>query len=133
MQRNRVLTEAVDVDHFKAINDTHGHPAGDEVLRALAARFSGRLRSIDIVGRWGGEEFLAVLPDAGPLQGARGAAALHGAGLSEPVLIDELSVTVSVGWAYGSGLTADRLVELADSALYRAKAGGRNCVRRHSP
>jgi two-component system, cell cycle response regulator len=121
----------VDVDHFKAINDTHGHPAGDEVLRTLAARFTARLRSIDLVGRWGGEEFLAVLVDTGDGRGAEAAEALRAAGASQPVAIGRLSlpVTVSVGWASALGLAPDPLIDLADRALYEAKASGRNCVR----
>ena len=86
----------VDVDHFKAINDSYGHPVGDEVLRVLARRFSGRMLSIELVGRWGGEEFLAVLPDAGPSRAAEAAEALRTAWANQPVVIDELSVPVTV-------------------------------------
>jgi two-component system cell cycle response regulator len=60
----------VDVDHFKAINDSYGHPVGDQVLRVLARRFRERMLSVELVGRWGGEEFLAVLPEAGPSRAA---------------------------------------------------------------
>jgi diguanylate cyclase (GGDEF)-like protein len=121
----------VDVDHFKAINDSYGHPVGDEVLRVLARRFSERMRSVELVGRWGGEEFLAVLPDAGPSRAAEAAEALRTAGANHPVVIDGLTVpvTVSVGWACGSDIAPDRLVEVADAALYQAKKGGRNRVR----
>jgi two-component system cell cycle response regulator len=130
-QRRPLSVVLVDVDHFKAINDSYGHPVGDEVLRVLALRFSERMHSVELIGRWGGEEFLAVLPDAGPSRAAEAAEALRSAGANQPVVIDGLtvSVTVSVGWASGSDIAPDRLVELADAALYQAKKGGRNRVR----
>jgi two-component system cell cycle response regulator len=121
----------VDVDHFKAINDSYGHPVGDEVLRVLAGRFSDRIRSVELVGRWGGEEFIAILPNAEPSRAAEAAEALRTAGESQPIAINGLTVpvTVSVGWASGSDIAPDRLIELADAALYQAKTDGRNRVR----
>ena len=120
----------VDVDHFKSVNDRYGHPAGDQVLCAIAGRLSDHARAGDFVGRWGGEEFIAVLPDAGPdvaaaAEALRDASAIEGVKLGEDLVV----VTVSVGWACGSGAAHEQLVELADVALYEAKAGGRNCVR----
>ncbi len=119
----------VDVDHFKSVNDRHGHAAGDQVLCAIAGRLSDHARTVDVVGRWGGKEFIAVLPDAGPDVAA--AAALRDASAIQAVELGEalVAVTVSVGWACGTGAAPDQLVELADVALYEAKASGRNCVR----
>jgi two-component system, cell cycle response regulator len=121
----------VDVDRFKSINDTYGHAAGDRVLCALAGRLSDRTGASGIVGRWGGEEFIAVLPDAGPDLAAAAAEALRDASAGHSVELggNPLSVTVSVGWASSSEATPEQLVELADAALYAAKADGRNCVR----
>ena len=118
--RRPLSVALVDVDHFKAINDSYGHPVGGEVLRVLARRFRERMRSVELVGRWGGEEFLAVLPDAGPSRAAEAAEALRTAGANQPVVIDGLTVpvTVTVGWACGSDITPDRLVELADAASW---------------
>ncbi len=118
----------VDIDHFKAVNDTHGHPVGDEVLRRLADELDGRLRATDHTARWGGEEFLVILPDT-DLAGAL-------------VVLDEVrayidrkredipSFTVSVGVAQlESDETLAELVNQADRKLYEAKAEGRNCVK----
>ena len=121
----------VDIDHFKSVNDRFGHAAGDHVLCAIAGRLSDHSRSADFVGRWGGEEFIAVLPDAGPEAAAAAAEALRDAGAVQAVELgaDRVTVTVSVGWACASDALPEQLVELADVALYEAKASGRNCVR----
>jgi diguanylate cyclase (GGDEF)-like protein len=121
----------VDVDNFKSVNDRYGHAVGDQVLCAIAGRLGDNARTVDFVGRWGGEEFIALLPDAGPGIAAAAAEALRDASAAEAVQLGEdlLVVTVSVGWACGSGAAPDELVELADIALYEAKASGRNCVR----
>ncbi|MBL8308110.1 MAG: diguanylate cyclase [Rubrivivax sp.] len=121
----------VDIDHFKRINDAHGHPVGDEVLRHAARVLSAGLRERDRLGRVGGEEFVAVLPRA-TLEQARLVAermrkAVEDARLAGPA--GELCFTVSIGVA---GLrraeTADALLQRADAALYAAKHGGRNAV-----
>lgn len=121
----------VDVDHFKAINDRYGHTTGDHVLCAVAGRLRDQVRPVDTLGRWGGEEFIAVLPDAGPDIAAAAAEALRDASAAQAVTLEPepVKVTVSVGWACGSEIAPERLIELADIALYDAKAGGRNCVR----
>lgn len=117
----------VDVDHFKAINDQHGHARGDEVLRAVSASLRAALRSDDLVGRWGGEEFCVLLPrtqlrDAEPLAqrvATRVAASSTG-----------VHVTVSIGVSeFGpADLDLQAVIRRADDALYRAKEAGRNRV-----
>ncbi len=125
-----------DFDHFKEVNDTHGHLAGDAVLREGAAVLRRCLRSTDLLGRYGGEEFLAVLPQV-DLAGARMAAERLRVGLeSQPVRIPgggEVKITASFGVASRDELanleSGDVLVSLADGRLYEAKAAGRNRVR----
>jgi diguanylate cyclase (GGDEF)-like protein len=101
------------------------------VLCAIAGRLSDHARAVDTVGRWGGEEFIAVLPDAGPDVAAAAAETLRDASAVQAVDLGEdlVVVTVSVGWACGSGAAPEQLVDFADAALYKAKASGRNCVR----
>jgi diguanylate cyclase (GGDEF)-like protein/PAS domain S-box-containing protein len=126
----------LDIDHFKKFNDTYGHPAGDRVLCDLVDICRKRLRSIDILGRYGGEEFILLLPET-PLRGAlKMAVRLRQELMKIKVSNSEaaLSVTVSLGVACyepGSNEAAsfDDLVRLADESLYDAKAAGRNCVR----
>ena len=121
----------LDVDRFKALNDRHGHLAGDAVLRGLGARLRERLREEDVVARFGGEEFVVVLPDTG----AEGAAAVAEdlrawvAGAPFPIGRIALDVTVSAGFATWEGEDLERLVARADRGLYAAKDAGRNCVR----
>ena len=122
----------VDVDHFKQINDGHGHGVGDQVLRQLAAVLPASLRSRDRLGRIGGEEFLAVLPGASLEQALAIAERMRQSVAAAAVEGDAglIAVTVSIGVA-ANGPAAepvDRLVERADSALYRAKSQGRNAV-----
>jgi diguanylate cyclase (GGDEF)-like protein len=120
----------LDVDHFKALNDSHGHLAGDNALRVLGELMRGCLREIDAVGRWGGEEFVAVLsesdtPDAiATAERIRVAIAEHG---FEP---GSHKLTCSIGVAsYPEDATErSQLVELADTAMYAAKRRGRNCT-----
>jgi two-component system cell cycle response regulator len=120
----------LDVDHFKHINDTYGHPAGDLVLRAFAERISVGLRAGDIAGRWGGEEFLIILPRtdldgalevAERIRSATAAAPLTAAG-------QDIDVRVSGGCAIGPGGSADAVIHLADQCLYEAKHAGRNRI-----
>jgi two-component system cell cycle response regulator len=124
----------VDIDHFKSINDTYGHSVGDRVLCVVAGRLSDGRRAVDVVGRWGGEEFIAVLPDAEPDVAAAAAEAMREVNALQAVSVggDAVAVTVSIGWACGSGTAPEQLVELADLALYAAKESGRNCVRASS-
>jgi two-component system cell cycle response regulator len=117
----------LDVDHFKSINDEHGHAMGDQVLDALGRLLAHHARKTDIVGRWGGEEFLIVL------SGARIAAERIRAAVEEMTVLDEKSqrvpITVSLGIAcLEMNDSVDGLIERADHAMYQAKAGGRNRV-----
>ena len=126
-----------DLDHFKAVNDAYGHPTGDRVLREVAARLQAGMRASDVLVRYGGEEFVALLPET-DARGARTVAEklrLRIAG--SPVAVrpevgapQEVEVRVSVGVACWSERMHDgsELIEAADEALYRAKAAGRNRV-----
>jgi diguanylate cyclase (GGDEF)-like protein len=123
----------VDIDHFKRINDTHGHDAGDRVLDDLARQLSGSVRSVDVVGRYGGEEFLLILPETDADAAAAIAEKLRWViGSREVKLADghTATMTISAGVAGGPGevLRRDALVRDADAALYSAKALGRNQV-----
>jgi two-component system cell cycle response regulator len=120
----------VDIDHFKDVNDEHGHLAGDAVLREVAARLQAAMRTEDALGRWGGEEFLAVLTDTPP-EGVRTMAErLRQVIAAAPFTLDDgsqIRVTVSVGHTNGTD-DAEILVHRADDALYVAKAEGRNRI-----
>jgi len=123
----------LDLDHFKRVNDTHGHRVGDSVLQVVADTLRASLRATDIAGRYGGEEFLVVLPQT-DLAGAGVLAERVRVAIEETAIdlggAEPLSVTVSVGVAAldESGRSAEQLVERADAALYSAKDAGRNCV-----
>ena len=120
----------VDVDRFKAINDTYGHDAGDQVLAEVARRLAASLRGGDDLARWGGDEFVVLLPDTDKAGALRAAERLRAAVADAPVHVGggELAVTVSVGWAHWAGDTPDDLLARADRALYRAKDAGRDRV-----
>jgi two-component system cell cycle response regulator len=120
----------LDIDHFKAVNDTFGHAGGDAVLRAFAVRLPANLRAEDVVGRWGGEVFLVLLPFTG-LAGAAVVAERIRATVADQslgVLSGVAPVTVSVGCATGTGEDPEALLRDAGAALYEAKQSGRNRV-----
>ena len=122
-----------DLDHFKRINDNLGHLTGDAVLREAAERLRGALRQSDWLGRYGGEEFLAVLPNCDLEEGTQTAERLRAAVASAPFPMAEgpLSMTVSLGVASTDGKRSPPMTHLlytADAALFRAKRGGRNRV-----
>jgi diguanylate cyclase (GGDEF)-like protein len=128
------LLLVADIDHFKRVNDTHGHAAGDQVLKAVAQALQDSVRPMDTVARVGGEEFAIVLPNCPPAFGEAVAERIRRRVAGRPVPINprqELSVSVSIGGAYApqwvrssAGLWSER----ADLQLYRAKAEGRNRV-----
>lgn len=127
----------IDVDHFKAINDTYGHATGDRVLSHVARLLADGVRVSDDVGRWGGEEFLVLLGDAEPLEAAAAADRLRERIEGAVCEVDghPHRVTVSIGVATMDGArietaSLDALISTADAALYRAKAAGRNRVGR---
>jgi diguanylate cyclase (GGDEF)-like protein len=117
----------IDLDHFKRINDTHGHLAGDAALRAVAAALTTELRGHDVIGRYGGEEFAVLIPGAG----TRAASAVAERVRSRIARAGhDLDLTASIGIAHypGHGNTVARLLGAADTALYAAKDAGRNRV-----
>ena len=122
----------LDIDHFKRVNDSYGHTTGDNVIRALANLLRQRLRRVDSLGRYGGEEFLAVLPDCPPEQALRILDEIRQrfAELRFIAAGSEFSVTLSAGLSSTrQNSSAGELLERADRALYAAKHGGRNNVR----
>lgn len=123
----------MDVDRFKGFNDAYGHDAGDEVLRQVAARMSTISRKSDFVARFGGEEFVAILPETSLPEAVQFAEKLRSAVASASLFISgsPLDVTISLGVAsvpYSRFETPEALVRAADQALYRAKKNGRNRV-----
>lgn len=117
----------IDVDHFKKFNDAHGHDQGDRVLQAVAKAMRGALRKYDLPCRYGGEEFLAILPNTG-VDGAFAVAERFRLDI-EAMVVDGLKVTASLGIASFPAVTVEspsELIERADQALYRSKEGGRN-------
>ena len=124
----------IDVDHFKAINDQHGHDIGDLVLQAVAANLRAHCRGEEVVGRQGGEEFVALLPEADAAGAHRAAERLRTAVADQSIAVGpdtSLQVTVSIGIATGTSNSLpdfDTLLKHADMALYDAKANGRNRV-----
>src|SRR5437899_11925755 len=139
-RRERVSTAILicDLDHFKNVNDTYGHPAGDEVLQATAKRLLSSVRSYDFVGRYGGEEFLVVLNNCNPAFGLTRAEDIRKIIDLQPVQTSGglVPITMSLGlllsqeWGYRS---AEELLQEADAALYAAKGAGRNCVKVATP
>jgi diguanylate cyclase (GGDEF)-like protein len=123
----------IDVDHFKQLNDNYGHQAGDEALRHIANRLLAAVREGDLIARWGGEEFLAVLPDTAVEEGLEVADRLCRLIAADPIEIgaggDLVTIQVSVGVAQAAGDGIDALVHRADLGLYRAKEAGRNTAR----
>ena len=124
----------MDIDYFKSVNDTHGHDIGDEVLKEFAGRIAANVRGIDLACRYGGEEFVVVMPDTEMTTAYAIAERLRKSIETTPIVISrnpgKLSITISIGIAAPEGDedTADRLLHRADQALYRAKRSGRNRV-----
>jgi len=137
-ERGSVGVLLVDLDHFKAVNDTWGHAAGDEVLREAARRLNGTVRVYDAVGRYGGEEFLIVMPGCDAATTRDRAEQLRRTVGGEPVKTagGEVRVTLSVGALSSADqrdADADTLLRAADAALYRAKNAGRDCIEMAAP
>ena len=127
-----------DIDHFKSVNDTYGHPVGDEVLQEIARRLLQCVRSYDFVGRYGGEEFLLVLNNCKPTSAEARAEEIRQAVCRQPIQTASgmLPVTMSFGLLLSGSWgvrPAEELLQEVDAALYAAKAAGRNCVRVANP
>jgi two-component system, cell cycle response regulator len=124
----------LDIDYFKAINDTHGHDAGDDVLRDFAMRIKRSIRGIDLACRYGGEEFVIIMPETDMTVAAMVAERLRRRIAADPFAIAQgtkhIPVTISIGIAglRGKDDNAAKLLKRADEALYRAKRDGRNRV-----
>ena len=121
----------LDIDHFKRVNDAHGHAIGDMVLRQVVARLHVSVREYDFLGRYGGEEFLVVLPDCPAEEGISAAERIRDYVAAEPMQTSggEVALTVSIGVASNAGredIDRSLLLRAADVALYRAKHAGRN-------
>jgi diguanylate cyclase (GGDEF)-like protein len=116
----------IDLNGFKAINDTRGHQFGDLVLRAAAARLTQSVREGDVVGRWGGDEFVVLLPSVAAGSGVRSSAERLAAGLAAGPIAEDVTVTAAIGAALfpRHGRTLDDLIRAADEAMYGAKSTG---------
>jgi len=129
----------LDIDHFKRINDRHGHEAGDRVLQLLSARLFGIIRETDLLFRWGGEEFVILLPHTGPGEAPALGERIRAAVAGRPFVTNEahpaVSITVSVGVVgpVAGPIDPDALLARADAACYRAKEAGRNRVEAEAP
>ena len=124
-----VTVAMVDIDHFKSVNDNYGHPMGDQVIRSLAWLLKQRLRKTDLVGRYGGEEFIVILPGSNAEQGFEVLDRIRRdfAQIKYPYKETWFSTTFSAGLSqFPSSLNADALIKDADDALFDAKRGGRN-------
>ncbi len=120
-----------DLDHFKTVNDTYGHIVGDRVLNEIASRMKACVRDPDVVGRYGGEEFIVVLPDTQLAVSLEIAERIRRRVEASPLHVEDhlIALTVSLGVTQAKpGETVEALVGRADSALYQAKQRGRNCV-----
>lgn len=130
----------IDIDHFKRVNDTRGHSAGDRVIRSVAQALQESVRPMDTVARYGGEEFAVILPSCQPSFGVQVAERIRASVAQTPVELDggeAVRVTISCGGAYAPQwlrFNAAAWIERADAQLYRAKAGGRNrvCIEPHA-
>ncbi len=134
--RKSLAVLMIDIDHFKAVNDTYGHKVGDDVLKIVAERLKDSLRSFDMVARMGGEEFVAILPDVFEMRAHMVAERLRRAIETEPFEVGlpegPIKVTTSIGGAMivhdAPAVSVKDALDRADKMLYEAKQGGRNCV-----
>lgn len=129
--QNSLSIFMLDLDHFKAINDTYGHQAGDEVLKKVSGLVRENMRSGDILARYGGEEFIAILPETDKIKAMELADRLRMKIASNPVVYEgrSIRVTASFGVAqFDRRADMERMIHDADSMLYRAKSNGRNTV-----
>jgi diguanylate cyclase (GGDEF)-like protein len=129
--KNGVAVVFVDLDDFKAVNDRHGHAAGDEVLRLTAERLLAGVRSGDIVGRLGGDEFLIVCPDVATPEIALSLAQRIGTSLAQTIVLESTAIepgaSIGVAWS-DSAVGCDAIAAIADAAMYESKRGARGPV-----
>ena len=133
--QNPLAAIMVDIDNFKGINDTLGHSAGDDVLSTVASRLQNAVRELDVLGRYGGEEFVILAPQTGLAEACTVAERLRLMVSKDPIVgpSGDIEVTASFGVAAmeaGEVGNLSSLLDRADKALYRAKSEGKNCVRR---
>jgi two-component system, cell cycle response regulator len=133
-EKSLIAVMMCDIDHFKSVNDKYGHLVGDDVLREVSRRLQNSVRSYDMVGRFGGEEFIIVLNKCDPSSVISRAENLRNSIAAKLIQAspNPLQITVSLGMALSSEFptsSADELIYAADQALYAAKAAGRNCIR----
>jgi len=121
-----------DVDHFKKVNDSFGHVAGDLILKEIGAVLTRTLRPYDYVGRYGGEEFLLILPNCGMetalIRGEQLREAVQSARILDGETMLQVTASFGVASAFRSHYEAETVIRAVDAALYRAKSSGRNCV-----
>ena len=121
----------IDIDHFKSINDEYGHRAGDMVLREIARIIKECLRKVDTIARWGGEEFVVLLPGTGKEKAFAAADRMMKkvSGQSFPGISKQITVSIGIASVPGSHIdNAEKLIDASDNALYEAKSKGRNCI-----
>ncbi len=122
----------LDLDHFKKVNDSYGHPIGDLVLIEVVKRWKTELRAVDVIGRYGGEEFVVLLLEVNLMDAVLIAERLRSVVVNSPIrfMAEEIQITVSIGVAefHESIKSLDELIQNADQAAYQAKSSGRNCV-----
>ena len=131
-QHTNICLVMADIDYFKIVNDTYGHVVGDEVLKEVATQLNNNLRSDDISGRWGGEEFIMLLPNTSSKKALEIVERIRNNIATTPFQVSSsnhiFNTTISFGVSEGSTnkYTFKQLIEQADIALYRAKNNGRN-------
>ncbi len=124
----------MDIDHFKQVNDKNGHRVGDQVLEELARRIQASLRNQDISGRYGGEEFIALLPETNIKDAKQIAKRLHKKITKTPYKTDKLDLEIKISLGVAAltdheSMDLDELIDKADQALYEAKEKGRNQIK----
>lgn len=134
-QEDNVCAIMIDIDHFKNVNDTYGHDAGDKILKAVSERLENSIRSNDVIARYGGEEFCILLVEASEYEALKKAERLRK--LIESETFDykgtPIPITISIGITFGDkNSDPDKLIKEADEALYKSKNNGRNQVTAHS-